>query len=363
MCIVKYLCKYLGMVVVAISFLSVSCEESEWIENDPPPAFFEGTPEDSAAIVSILTDDYPELLITDEIFNDSLNSVVVPDIEILLSEMTFSVDSPLIKQHVDSCGLRLNSTPLEHVWDMWYSKDTACTVYLFDTFDFSSLAHADLKIIAHYDSVVISGVDTILMIGTIDTSDMPYYATPQPAVGDGRRLMFFDVTREWIEDPQNPGDSVYAVVDPRQWFLSRLSYGRYFFPTFGTDIPSIDRVILTRQNGVADTILASNIDTTYTGHVMNRFRSIDSLLEYTSGDSLTVTVIMGGTPAVDECSFFVTTGDGPRVNIIPSSNTVELIGDGITNIYIEVVENDVYYYVNPLVSYKATLWLIPVVIN
>ncbi|MDH4212194.1 MAG: hypothetical protein OEV79_12190, partial [candidate division WOR-3 bacterium] len=324
----------------------------------------EGTPEDIAAIEAIFTDDYPELLIVDEIFNDSLNSVNLADVEILWSEMVFSVDSPLIKQHADSCGLRLNNTPLERVWDdMWFTKDTACTVYYIDTFDFSSLAHADLQIVGHYDSVVISGADTIWMIGTVDTIDIHYYAEPQPAIGDGRRLIFFDVIREWIEDPQNPGDSVYAVVDPRQWFLSKLSYGSYYFPIRGADAPYIDRVILARQNGLADTILASNTDTTYTGHVMNRFRSIDSLLEYTSGDSIAVTVILGGQWVVDECSFFVTTGDGPRVNILSSGSTVELIGGGITNIYFEVVKNDVYYCVNPLVDYKATLWLIPVVIN
>ncbi|MDH4212253.1 MAG: hypothetical protein OEV79_12485, partial [candidate division WOR-3 bacterium] len=93
--IINYLCRCLCATVVVLSFLYVSCEDSEYYESDPPPAYFEGTPEDIAAIEAILTDDYPELLIVDEIFNDSLNSVNLADVEILWSEMVFSVDSPL----------------------------------------------------------------------------------------------------------------------------------------------------------------------------------------------------------------------------------------------------------------------------
>jgi len=364
MCLVNNLRRYLFVAIVVLSIsMVVSCEEPEWYTQDPPPAFFEGTPEDSAAIVGILTNNYPELLITSEFFNDILDSVGLPAIEIYGSEMFFDVDSPLIKQHVDSCGLSLVNTPLEHVWDLWFSKETTGTVYLLDTFDFSLSLHADQKIVAHYDSAVVIGSDTSWMIGTIDTFNVPYYAERLGLVGDGRRLILFDVVRDWIEDPEHPGDTVYAVLDPRQWFLSKLSYGRYCFPTVSSDIPGIDRIVFARQNGLNDTILSSCYDTLYSGHVMNRFRAIDSLLEYTSGDSIMVTIILSGPLDESDCSFFMTIGDGARMNIAPAGSEVELAGDGITNIYVEVVANDFYYYVNPEKSYKATLWLIPVIVN
>ncbi|UCG91557.1 MAG: hypothetical protein JSV97_10820 [candidate division WOR-3 bacterium] len=349
------------LIILSILLLSISCKSAKEHEA-PDDGFFEGTPEDSAAIMDILNNDYPELLITDEVFNDSLNAVALAAIEILQSELYFLADSPLIKQHVDSCGLGLMDAPLEHYWDLWYAMDTTCVVFLRDMFNFYSLTHADVKIIAHYDSMVIIEDDTSWMIGTVDTIIESYYAPERAFIGQGRRVMFFDVIREMEIDPET-GDTVWAVVEPREWILKRVLYGTYYFPTAADDVPSIDRIILTRSTGVIDTIFSSVYDPDYNGHVMDRFRAIDSLLVYDNGDLLTVTVQLGGQVSAADCVFFVTVGDSARVNIVTAGNQIEVIGDGIANLYFEVVETSVYYYVNPEKDYKATMWLIPVRIN
>lgn len=332
--------------------------------NEPYEVFYEGTPEDSAAIMGILMTDYPELLITDEVFNELYNAVALDPIEILETELYLRVDSPLIKQHVDSCGLRLVETPLEHYWDLWFAKDTTCTIFLRDTFNIYSLMHADLQITAHYDSIEVSaGGDTSWTIGTIDTVTDPYYADEFAALGQGRRVIFFDVVREWVQDPDDPEDSVYAVREPIEWILKRVLYGTYDFPTAADDVPSINRIILTRLNtGDVDTIFSTSFDPDYHGHVMDRFRAIDSILVYTDGEPLDVDITIGN---VDEenCASFVTCGTSNRVNLATTGDTLFVTGDGMTNLYFEVVETASYYYINPVKDYKETMWIIPVIIE
>lgn len=349
--------------MVIVGMLLITCG------TEPYEEFYEGTPEDSAAIMEMIADN-PALATTDEIFKldtitgDPLyNTVALDPIEILESEEFLRVDSPLIKQHVDACGLELIDPPLEHYYDLWFSKDTTCTVYIRDTFDFYSLMHYDLRIIAHYDSAVIdtlTGDTTGWTIGTIDSLEADY-ADELEALGQGRRVIFFDVVREWVEDPDDPDDSVYAVREPIEWILKRVLYGTYDFPGPADDVPSITRIVLTSMTtGEVDTIFRSSYDPDYFGHVMDRFRAIDSLLEYTDGEMLDVSITIGNVDATD-CAIFATCGISDRIDL--GTDTLVVTGDGLTNLYFEVVETGSYYYVNPAREYMATLWVIPVLVN
>jgi hypothetical protein len=343
-----------SMVIAVMLFITCGTE--------PYEEFYEGTPEDSAAIMEMIADN-SALETTDEIFKALYNAVATDPIEILESELFLRVDSPLIKQHVDSSGLELIDPPLEHYYDLWYAKDTTCTVFIRDTFNFYSLMHYDLRIIAHYDSAVI---DTITLdttgwtIGTIDTLEGDY-ADELVALGQGRRVVFFDVEREWVQDPDDPDDSVYAVREPIEWILKRVLYGTYDFPGASDDVPSITRIILTSMTtGEVDTIFRSSYDPDYFGHVMDRFRSVDSLLEYTDGEMLDVSMTIGNVDAAD-CAFFATCGTSDRIDL--GTDTLVVTGDGLTNLYFEVVETSSYYYINPPKEYMATLWVIPVRVN
>lgn len=357
--------RLLGLLIVVTVMCLMSCG------NEPPEPFYEGTPEDDAQIDSILSSpQYAKLLNTIDGFVGNYIDVTMPAVTIVDQDRIFRADSPLIKQHIDSCALAFVDT--NRLYDRWYSKDTACTVYLIDTFGVQSLVHADLRLVGHYDSLFIGTTgDTNWVLRTIDTiiptgSDA-YVA--ESIVGDGRRLIFLEPLRSTTPsvDPET-GDTTYPILEPFQWRLKRISYGSYYYPTRGTDAPTVNRVILTVGTRV-DTILSSNTDTTYAGHAMNRFRHIDSLLEYSGVDSVQVAIEVDDDQVAPVCAYYVVCADTTPVRRqitttnIGGTGYLPLRGSEIVNLYFEVVFRDSYYYVNPNPGYFATVWLIPVRIN
>lgn len=353
-----------------LGFLLVACMSYITCGNEPPDEFYEGTPEDDAQIDSILANGYPQLLNTIDGFVDIYVPVNIPNIIIEDRDRIFRADSPLIKQHIDSCMLAFVDT--NRVYDRWYTKDTACTVYLIDTFTVDDSVHTDLWVIGHYDSIYIGPTgDTNYVLNTIDTiiptGDSAYVS--ETFEGNGRRLVFLEPRRSTTPtvDPET-GDTTYAIITPFEWQLRRISYGSYYYPTYGTDVPAVDRVLIEHGSDV-DTILSTSYDTTYTGHVMNRFKAIDSLLEYTAGETLEVTIEIDDSVQVNDAAFFATcAGETPSRVQLPNITTgghgfLPITGQGIVNIYFEVVFRNSYYYVNPNQGYFATVWLIPIRVN
>lgn len=361
--------RLLGLLVLAAMCL-VTCG------NEPPEPFYEGTPEDDAQIDAILTNDYPELLNTIDGFIDTYVYVNIPAVVIEDPDRILRADSPLIKQHIDST--RFVFVDSNRLYDRWYTKDTACTVYLVDTFTAEYWGHVDFRLVGHYDSLFIGVTgDTNYILNTIDTiipvGDEAYYM--DTIVGDGRRHVFFEPLRSEtpVVDPET-GDTTYPLIEPLDWELKRISYGRYYYPTYGTDNPYIVYVILAvPSTGRADTILASSTDTLYTGHAMNRFRHIDSLLEYSVGDSVQVTIELLDDILAPKCAFYAVWAGGDtlyaqRRQLASTFTTgsrgyLTANGAGIVNVYFEVVIKDSYYYVNPDKGYLATVWLVPVRMN
>jgi hypothetical protein len=364
--------RLLGLLLIA-SMCFITCG------NEPPEEFYEGTPEDDAAIDAILTDDYPELLITDDGFIDTYVAVNIPNAVFEDQDRIFRADSPIVKHHIDSSAYALDT--MYRNYDRWYSKDTACTVYLIDTFNVDSWVHRDLILVGHYDSLyigptgdtnwVLRTVDTI--VPGVDTATIPggdSVYSMESITGDGRRLVFFEPRRsttEYVVDEET-GDTTYVIIEPFDWQLKRLSYGSYYYPTRGTDVPTINRVLFDRGTSV-DTVLSSSYDTLYTGHVMNRFRGIDSLLEFTAGETLLVTIEFDDPEASQEAVYFASCiGDTLERVQLPTIATggrglFAVTGQGIVNLYFTVVYMDSYYYVNPNQGFYATVWLIPVRVN
>jgi hypothetical protein len=365
--------RLLGLLLIA-SMCFITCG------NEPPEEFYEGTPEDDAAIDAILNNDYPELLVTTDGFLDTYVAVNVADAQFEDRDRIFRADSPIVKHHIISCAHVMDT--MYRNYDRWYTKDTACTVYLIDTFMVDSWVERDLIIVGHYDSLfigptgdtnwvlrtvdtIVPGVDTATIPGGDSTHNM------ESIEGDGRRLIFFEPRRsttEFVVDEET-GDTTYVLIEPFDWQLKRLSYGTYYYPTRSTDVPTIDRVLLDRGTSV-DTILSSSYDTLYTGHVMNRFRSIDSLLEFTAGvDTILVTIEFDDPEASQDGVYFASCiGDTLTRVQLPTIATggrglLPITGQGIVNLYFEIVYDDSYYYVNPNQGYFATIWLIPIRVN
>jgi hypothetical protein len=281
--------------------------------NEPYPDDYEGTPEDIEAIESLL-DANPILLVTDDMFDPTYIPLAMGEVLFIEADLYMRDDTFMIKQHVDSCATELPQR--DSTLDFWFAKDTTCTVYIYDTFAVRSLIHADLKYTAYYDSAEVDPItgDTIWCIGTVDTNSTPYYDTVD-VIGNGRRLIFFEPRRDTTPTvDQETGDTTYALIEPLDWELKRLAYGTYSFPAPGTEIPDIDEIVLIHSNGAEDTI---------------------------------------------NCEFFASCG-GERVNLGVTINEFVISGQGITNLYFEVVANDVYYYGFPEKDYKALVWLIPV---
>ncbi|KPK62520.1 hypothetical protein AMJ83_10755 [candidate division WOR_3 bacterium SM23_42] len=347
--------RFLGLLVIA-GLCLMTCG------NEPPPEFYEGTPEDDDKINDILDNDYPELLITDDQFMVQYSAITLPAVTFGTADSFFRVDSPLVKVDVDSIADIVDD--MQRFKDLWYAKDTTCTVRLFDTFDVSGMIHVTTRYTAHYDLPVLEyeidssqtpwetlSIDTTgWQIGTTDIDATPTYDS-EDCTCEGLRYIFLEPARSGEE-----------IIEPFEWILKRISYGIYGFPDRGAEIPRIDNVVFTVPGISADTVFVSNNDSLFTGHAMNRFKHIDSLLEYDSSTVLNVTVNLGGTILAADCVFFASSGDGWS-QLANGVGTLTVAGSGITNLYFKVITRESYYYYFPNRGYFAIAWLIPVRVN
>ncbi len=350
--------KYLLSLLVCVGMLIITCG------NEPPEGFYNGTPEDDSLIQSQL-DNLPEFLNTIDQFIDSYIPISIAPVSFPVADSYFRADSPIVKQHIDSCALYLSDT--NRYVDFWYAKDTTCTVYLYDTFNVVSLMHVDTIFTGHYDSLIIDTVkhDTIRLLKTLEiehpTGSDAY--TTEDIVGEGKRLIFLEPKRDTVVDSEN-GDTTYPIIEPWEWVLKRISYGIYYFPNSGGEHPSIYSAVIYRSAvDEVDTIIVSSYDTTYTGHAMDRLRSPDSLLTFAPGETLLVLLTIYGNFTANDCVFFVSCGGKNRTQL-GSNGSGEVVIDpslsGIQNLYIEVITQDSYYYVTPNKGYQAIVWLIPI---
>jgi len=319
--------------------------------NEPPEEFFEGTPADDSAIIKVLEQN-AILLNTYDQFVTAYIPTAMDTCVFKMEDMYFREDSTIIKQHINSSALRLSDTT--RFRDLWYAKDTTCTVYLWDTFTIISEYHWDIRYTGLYfyppgdtDRII----DTILVdtTGGDDSTDN--------VAAEGLKHIFFEPKREAKVDPET-GDTLYPIKEPREWVLKKVSYGMYYFPNKGTERPTISTIYLT-HGGITDSILYTNVDTTYTGHVMNRFRNVDSLFEFTTGESISVSLKVTGTIADSVCLFFATC-NGNRKQLVNATGKVPISGKGIVNLYFTAVLESYYYYKKPEKPYVATVWLIPI---
>jgi hypothetical protein len=331
--------KGLLSLLMIVGILLITCG------NEPPEEFYKGTPEDSTAIQSLL-DNNPELLITKDMFDTNLIAITLPNVEFVVSDSYFRVDSTIIKQHVDMCGFRDIDRNLNY--DFWFAKDTTCTVYLKDTFSVFSYMHWDERRTGYYfwAGDTEPDLDTVSIDSTGGTDSLAF-------TGNGYRIIFFD-------------------YDGSDWELKRVSYGTYDFPTAGTEVPAIDKVVLVFDDGTRDSIIDHHpqYDTTYPGHTMARFRHIDSLLvidyaDLTADSMLFIQTTLGfGTITDTMVQWFASIGGENRVHLPRiaggASGTLKITGLGITNLSIECVVSKGYYYVKPEGEYKTEVWLVPV---
>ena len=327
--------KSLLSLLMIVGMLLITCG------NEPPEEFYNGTPEDSTAIQTLL-DNNPELLITDDMFDTDLTAITLPNVTFVVSDSYFRVDSTIIKQHVDSCGFIDITRNLNY--DFWFAKDTTCTVYMRDTFEVSSYMHWDARHTGHYFWA--GNTDPALDTVFIDSAGGTFSLT---APGNGYRIIFFD-------------------YDGSNWELKRVSYGTYDFPTAGTDVPGIEKIVLISDDGTRDSIIDHHpsYDTLYTGHTMARFRHIDSLLvidyaDLTSDSMLTIQTTLGfGTITDTMVQWFASIGGENRIWLDGGIGNLKITGSGVTNLFIECVVSSGYYYVLPEGEYKAEVWLVPV---
>lgn len=320
--------------------------------NEPPEEFYNGTPEDDSMINNLLNG-YPEFLKTEDIFVNKYIPVALPPVSFPVADSYFKGESVIVKQHVDS--LRDNIALSSRFKDLWYTKDTTCTVYLRDTFNVIREVHYDLLYKGYYFWQGDTGkkLDTVI----VETGG-GYYSYDTINV-EGLRHLYVEPLKEKVWDEKSQ-DSIWKIKEPREWKLKRISYGNYGMPNRGAGIPYISRAVITSKNtGKVDTIWASNIDTLYQYHAMNRFRHIDSLLEYDSGDSLRIVLTIGGTITLDQCTFFAMQ-DGKKVELPNGLGSILVTGSGVTNLGIEAIVKDGFYYVKPASPLLARFWLIPI---
>lgn len=345
----------LAYLLVIVGFVMINCG------NEPPEDFYDGTPADDSAIVNLLNAN-PDLLETADLYNLPIIGINMNAVSFPVADSYFRSTPTVEKQHLDSITLDLTDTT--RFQDLWYAKDTTCTVYLWDTFTVIASVHWDKKYVGYYDSISVgpSG-DTLKQLKTIVIDSTGGYSELTGIAAEGLRHIFFEPKRDSALPETLDGNVVYPIKEPREWQLKRISYGSYSFPNRGAERPTIDNVVLdfgTRS----DTIYSSNTDTLYAGHVMNRFRSVDSLLQYTIGDSVQVTINLSDlTPILaDNCSFYAVF-NGKRVRLANSTGTgmiaLDAAAAGIYNFYIEVVGNDALYYIVPAKTYQASIWLVP----
>ena len=340
---------FLSLLIIAGIFILTTCG------NEPPAAFYDGTPEDSAAIDSLLFAN-PVFLQTIDVFTSEYVALALAAVNFGIADSYFQGDSIIVKLHVDSCALTFSDTA--RFIDFWFAKDTTCTVYLYDTFTAISETHAYLRYTGYY-----YWDDTLNDLDTVMVDVAPFYST-KIITGNGSRLIFFEPLREAVEDPET-GDTVMAIKEPMEWVLKRIAHGTYSYPNKGADgVPVIDQVILKSNiTEKTDTIWATNYDTTFTGHAMNRFKSIDSLLEYEPGETLQVKVVGNALVPDTHCVFFASCNKANRAALPLGAGQVLLSGSGIVNLYIEMIAKDVYYYLTPEKPYNSTIWLISIKIG
>jgi len=347
----------LAYLLVIASFVMINCG------NEPPEEFYDGTPADDSAIVNLLNAN-PNLLVTADLYNPAIIGIDIAAVSFPVADSYFRNIEPIKKQHIDSIALDLTDTV--RFQDLWYAKDTTCTVYLWDTFTVIASYHWDMRYSGYYDSISISpSGDTLRQLKTIVVNDTGDTDEITGIAAEGLRHIFFEPKRDSTKPETLDGKIVYPVKDPREWQLKRISYGSYYFPNRGAERPTIETVFL--QTGThVDTIFSSNTDTLYAGHIMNRFRSVDSLLQHGKKDSIIVTINLSTlTPIVaGNCSFYAVF-NGERVPLANGTGTIVLNATtaGIYNFYIEVVGNDALYYLQPVKTYQASVWLIPFAIQ
>jgi hypothetical protein len=344
----------LAYLLVIASFVFINCG------NEPPEDFYDGTPADDSAIVNLLNA-HPDLLETEDLYAPSIIGVSLPAVSFPVADSYYRNTNPIIKQHVDSIALELTAST--RFQDLWYAKDTTCTVYLWDTFTVIGSIHWDKKYSGYYDSITVGpGGDTLKQLKTVNIDSTGGMDEISGIAAEGLRHLFFECKRDSTLPETLDGKIVYPIKDPREWQLKRISYGSYYFPNRGAERPTILTVFLQKGTDI-DTIYSSNTDTLYAGHVMNRFRSVDSLLQYTDGDSVIVTVNLSTLSPIlsGDCAYYVVF-DGKRYQLANGTGTVVLdaIAVGIHNFYIEVVANAALSYIDPPKDYQASVWLIPI---
>ncbi len=340
--------RFLSLFIIIGLFILVNCG------NEPPEDFYAGSTEDSIAITASLTA-HPELLMTEDMFVTDWVPVAFGAVEFFDEDQYYRNIDSIVKQRVDMVKFS-DLEEMTRYTDLWFARDTTCTVTLYDTF----AVQCSLRYIERHIGYYFWQGDTGIELDTIIVSyDTGYDALDLDCVG--KRVIFFDVTREpvWDEEEQ---ETVMAVVEPREWILKRISYGNYEFPEPGSSVPQLAQVDLDDGENTY-TIVESSYDTLDTGHVMNRFRSIDSLLVFDNDDTLatelTVYTVVPGSLLV----FLGSAGGGNRTEFTGlHSGTGNLVvsGSGITNLYFEAVADEAFYYVVPRKDYAANVWLIPV---
>jgi len=336
------------LAIVALIFISCG--------NEPPESFYEGTPEDDTLINGVL-DNNSEFLMTDDIFVKNYIPVTLNEVIFPVADSYFKIESILVKQHVDSLCDKIASS--SRFKDLWYAKDTTCTVYIRDTFNLIQEVHYDVLYKGYY---FYWPGDTTKILDTVIVDSTPGYYSYDTITAEGLRHLYVEPVKEKVWD-EELGDSVSKIKEPREWVLKRISYGNYGVPSRSADIPYIYIAVLTSQNTTKiDTVWATKYDTLYQHHAMDRFCAIDSLLEYDSGDSLTITIILTGTITDDLCAFFAIQ-DGKKVQLPYASGKIGITGSGVKNLVIEAIVTDGLYYVKPASPLLARFWLIPIRVN
>jgi hypothetical protein len=349
--------RYLVCLLLAAGLFIINCG------NEPAAEFFNGTPADDSAITNLMNAN-PILLKTHEMFVPTYIPIVLDTIKFFVADSYFRTESTIVKQLDDSCALNLTDT--SRFTDLWYAKDTTCTVYLWDTFTLISLQHYTLRKTGHY----FWNGDTGKKLDTVTVDSTHAYYEIDNVVGEGLRHIYFEPKRSTTPDTLEDGTIVYPIIEPREWVLRRISYGSYYFPNKGADRPLPNTVALT-LGGRVDTIFASNTDTLFHGHVMNRFRHIDSLLEYTTAelanDSIRVVIDLNSMTDTSRLYSYYAAYNGQRKQMKSSGKKtgagyINLSGlsAGIHNLYFEAMLNDAYYYVKPAKEFTSSVWLVPI---
>ncbi len=333
------------LVIVGLSFINCG--------NEPPEEFYNGTPKDDSLINALLETTPDSIFLkTDDLFLNSYVPVVLDPVSFPVADSYFKGESVIVKQHVDS--LRDNVSSKSRFKDLWYTKDTTCTVYLYDTFNLIREVHYDLL----YKGYYFWQGDTGKKLDTVIVETTGGYYSYDTISAEGLRHLYVEPVKERVWD-EELGDSVWKIKEPREWKLKRISYGNYGIPNRGADIPYIYYAIITTPANRVDTIWASNYDTLYQHHAMNRFCHVDSLLEYNAGDSISISLVLSGTIADTQCVFYALQ-DGKKVQLVDGSGKIQITGSGIKNLVFEVIVMSGFYYQKPASPLLSRLWLIPI---